>query len=337
MQKALDEREDQTVSTDPLIELAECVLKNNIFEHNTSFYKQLRGTAIGTKMAPPYAILFMGDLEAKILKDCDKKPLTWGRYIDDIFMLWQHGEKELEKFFKFLNCYHPTIKFTADYSREEIHFLDVSVGKRNNHLVTDLYIKPTDTHQYLHASSCHVYHSKNSIPYSQALRLNRICSENSSYDKRCNELEVALRERGYSDKLVRQQILKARTHKRKDLLNNMKDKRNDYQLVFNITYHPNFSKLKDTMSFLHLLLTPDQEHQKVFHKVPIIAFRRAKSLKDILVREVLEVPPLQKNEGFCGPCKKPRCEICKHMVNTNSFQSTTTQRTYFIGPENLKC
>ena len=28
-------------------------------------------------MAPPYAILFMGDLEEKILKDCDKKPLTW--------------------------------------------------------------------------------------------------------------------------------------------------------------------------------------------------------------------------------------------------------------------
>ena len=115
----------------------------------------------------------------------------------------------------------------------------------------------------------------------------------------------------------------------------MKDKRNDYQLVFNITYQPNFSKLKDTMSFLHLLLTPDQEHQKVFHKVPIIGFRRAKSLKDILVRA--KVPPPQNNKGFCGPCKKPRCEICKHMVNTNSFKSTTTQRTYFIRPENLKC
>ena len=200
-------------------------MKSNIFEHNTSYYKQLRGTAIGTKMAPPYAMLFMDDLEAKILKDCDKKPLTWWRYIDDVFMLWQHGEKELKNFFKFLNSYHPTIKFTADYSREEIHFPDVSVRKTNNQLVTDLYIKLTDTHQYLHASSCHVYHSKKSIPYSQALRLNRICSGNSSYDKRCNELEVWLRERGYSDKLVRQQILKARTHKRKDLLNNMKDKR----------------------------------------------------------------------------------------------------------------
>ena len=115
----------------------------------------------------------------------------------------------------------------------------------------------------------------------------------------------------------------------------MKDKRNDYKLVFNITYHPNFSNLKDTMSFLHLLLTPDQEHQQVFHKVPIIGFRRAKSLKNILVRA--KVPPVLKNEGSYGPCKKSRCEICEQIVSIDSFKSTTTQRTYFIRPPNLKC
>ena len=290
MRKALDAREDKTVSADSLIELGECVLKNNIFEYNTSFYKQLRGTTIGTKIAPPYAIIFMSDLEENFLKDGHKKPLAWWRYIDDIFMLRQHGEKELEKSLEFLNCYHTTIKFTANDSREEINFLDVLVRKKNNQPVTDLCIKPTDTHQYLHASSCHVYYFKKPILYSQALALNRICSENSVlisilfYDKRCNELEVWLRERGYSDKLVRQQVLKARKHRRKDLLNGMKDKRNDFKLVLNITYHSNVSNLKDTMSFLHLLLTPDQEHQKVFHKVPIMGFQRGKGLKVILVR-----------------------------------------------------
>ena len=52
IRKALDKREDQTISTDSLILLAECVLKNNVFEHNMRFFKQLNGTAIVTKFAP---------------------------------------------------------------------------------------------------------------------------------------------------------------------------------------------------------------------------------------------------------------------------------------------
>ena len=98
--------------------------------------------------------------------------------------------------------------------------------------------------------------------------------------------------------------------------------------MFNFIYHQNFSNLKDTMSFLHLLLTPDQEHQKVFDKVAIIGFRRAKSLKDILVRA--KVVPVQKSKWFCGPCRKSRCEMCEHIVSTDSFKSIMTQRTYFI-------
>ena len=161
--------------------------------------------------------------------------------------------------------------------------------------------------------------------YSQALRLNRIFSKNSWYDKRCNELEVWLKDKGYSgysDNLVRRKILKASTHKRNDLLKNMKDQ----QLVLSIPYHPKFSNLNNTMSFLYLLLTQDQERQKVFNKAPIISFLRAKNLKNILVKA--KVPPLQKNEGFCRLCKKSRCGIWKQMVNTNSFKSTTTQWTY---------
>ena len=49
----------------------------------------------------------------------DISPLVWYRYIDNIFMLWQHREKELKKFLEILNSYHLTIKFTANYSREK--------------------------------------------------------------------------------------------------------------------------------------------------------------------------------------------------------------------------
>ena len=104
------------------MDLAECVLKNNIFEHNLTFFKQIRGTAIGTKMAPPYAIIFMGNLEEQILQDCSFKPLVWRRYINDIFLLWQHVEEKLKEFLDILNRYHPSIKINSKYSRERIYF-----------------------------------------------------------------------------------------------------------------------------------------------------------------------------------------------------------------------
>ena len=90
---------------------------------------------------------------------------------------------------------------------------------------------------------------------------------------------------------------------------------NKSRVIFNITYHPVFSKLKNLLSEIHLLLTPDREHGKVFEKVPIIGFRRAKSLKDILVRA--KVAPHQKKKGGCRSCGGTRCKtlllLLKHL------------------------
>ena len=51
----------------------------------------------------------------------------------------------------------------------------------------------------------------------------------------------------------------------------------------------------------------------------------------------LKVPPLKTEEGFCGPCKKPSCEICKHIPKTHQFESSSTKRIYSIRPHNLNC
>ena len=84
LRDVLNSRNDQSVSTESLVELADVVLKNNFFEFNGAFYHQLRGTAIGTKCAPSYAILFLADLEEKLLRDSSCKPWLWWRYIDDV-------------------------------------------------------------------------------------------------------------------------------------------------------------------------------------------------------------------------------------------------------------
>ena len=73
-------------------------------------------------------------------------------------------------------------------------------------MLTDVFVESTDTPQYLHATSCHVYHSKKSIQCSQALRFNRICSMNQFLDRKCNDLK----NRAFNDNLLKKKILKAR-------------------------------------------------------------------------------------------------------------------------------
>ena len=81
-----------------------------------------------------------------------------------MFFLWEHGEKKLKKFIEYLNEKHLTIKFTAEWSQTSITFLDVSVSFTNGKITTDLYVKATDSHQYLHPSLCHPYRCKKGIP-----------------------------------------------------------------------------------------------------------------------------------------------------------------------------
>ena len=122
--------------------------------------KQKRGTAIGTKFAPPYSILFMAELEEEILQKAEFKPYLWWRYIDDVFFLWQHGEEKLKSFIDSINKMHPTIKFTTDWSKASINFLDIIVSIAEGVIEDDLYVKPTDSHQYLLSSFCHQGYTK---------------------------------------------------------------------------------------------------------------------------------------------------------------------------------
>ena len=85
----------------------------------------------------------------------------------------------------------------------------MKVCRFGGHLTTDLFVKPTDTDQYWSAD---LYHPT-SIPYSQALRLNRICFETSDFYHRCNELESWLMKRGYDEKIIRKKVMDAQKHK----------------------------------------------------------------------------------------------------------------------------
>ena len=110
-----------------------------------------------------------------------------------------------------------------------------------------LFVIPTDTHQLLDPTSCHPYHRKKEIPYSQAVRLNRICTVNETFDRRFNDLEKWFMERGYNEKMIRKQILSAREHFRNDLLEKEKQQLSERKLTCNITYYPVFRNVRGIM------------------------------------------------------------------------------------------
>ena len=92
-------------------------------------------------------------------------------------------------------------------SPRKVAFLDAMLYKdENNNIHTTLYHKPTDQQAFLHAKSEHPRSLKSSIPYSQALRLQKICSTITEFDKNCAIIKKNFLDRQYKEKTLDEQI-----------------------------------------------------------------------------------------------------------------------------------
>ena len=69
----------------------------------------------------------MDCLENSFLETQSLKTLVWLRYIDNIFFIWTHSEKELKEFMRELNSFYTNIKFSYEYSDKKLSFLDLPV------------------------------------------------------------------------------------------------------------------------------------------------------------------------------------------------------------------
>ena len=210
LKEVLDRKEDKKISTEDLVKVAEFLLKNNYFEFNGQVKHQILGTAIGTKFTPTYAFIFMDEIETKFLQTQEFQPLLWFRYIDDVFFIWNHGPDKLVSFMTEFNNYHCNIKFTNESNKENIMFLYLDVSLSGNKLTTDLDTKSTDKHQYLHYTSAHPAHTKHSISYRQALRMNRICSYKTDFEKHLVDMKSWFQARGYPSDLIQKEMNKVK-------------------------------------------------------------------------------------------------------------------------------
>ncbi|XP_053376905.1 uncharacterized protein LOC123530291 [Mercenaria mercenaria] len=314
--------------TEMLVELLTLVLKCNNFVFNDKHYLQIQGTAMGTKMAPSYANIFMGRLERQLLSTVTLKPHLWLRFIDDVDMQWTHGRESLQTFLDHANSFHPSIKFTSEVSNERHVFLDTVSKLKDNKIVVDLYSKPSDTHQYLLTTSCHPKHCCQNIPYSQALRIRHICSDTETYQERTEELSEHLLKRGYSSDCVLAATEKALAFSREELLQyKHKTTESSKRTPFVVTFHPNLPNIHATVDRHWPTIESSQRLSRMFPEKPLIAYRRPKSLRDILVRAKVKSATDTTSSGQSGPCGAPRCQTCTTMPSTSTFLSSNGSKS----------
>ena len=98
-------------------------MNNNYFTFGDSCWRQLRGTAMGTPVAPAFASLYVAHVEDALLLEFPSHVIYYKRYIDDIFLLWSPGNNPysfkhfLAKFTQRLG-----LRFTSTISSSEAVF-----------------------------------------------------------------------------------------------------------------------------------------------------------------------------------------------------------------------
>ena len=218
-------------------------------------------------------------IEREFLKKESIKPWVWFRYIDDIFFIWLGTDTQLKNFQQSLNNFNPNLKYAFEKSREKVNFLDVTVKVESDNIVTDLFCKSVDSHQYFHYDSSHPKHVKSSIIHSQTLRLQRICSEEKDFIKHLDQLRVWFKARGYPGDLIESQIQKA-LRKR----NSFGSKKSESGVPLVVTYNPKLDRLGNILFRHRHVLSLNDEAEKVFTPAPFVSFRSSRNLKSHLVR-----------------------------------------------------
>ena len=108
---------------------------------------------MGIALPPNYANLFMDRFEPNALK-LGQTTSHMVKIYNDILMIWNHCEEELTKFLNYLHNIHDKTKFTHEFSKEAINFLDTTVKiDSTRELYTTLYEK---TYRHSSALTLHI-------------------------------------------------------------------------------------------------------------------------------------------------------------------------------------
>ena len=206
------------------------------------------------------------------------------------------------------------IKFECNISNESVNFLDVTVKKFESTLITIVYNKPTDAHQYLHKTSNHPNHVKSNIPKGQFIRARRICTRKEDYMTLTNKMITHFMNHGYDTKKLKKTQTEVGNIDRNTLFQDRKRSTDDRNVVFVTDWHPNFSRLPSILGENHHLLENDPNLNQIFKSVPIVSFRRTATIRSKLTRNDILTPTKRTTEKT-KPCSK--CKLCPNIEETS--------------------
>ena len=219
------------------------------------------------------------------------------------------------------------MNFTSEKNKKSIPFLDLNVKLANGKLGTNLHIKSTDRHHYLHYMSSHPEHTKRSIVYSQALRINKLCSLETDFNvhklstkewfiKRGLSMKEWFIKRGYPETLIEKEMNKVKFSRE-----SQNTRKVEKGVPFVATYHP-LLKWLPTIIYRNLsLLYMNEECKRIFTSGPMVSFRGTRKISSYLVRAKLY--PLGRTVGS-KKCGKSRCDVCLNVEETDTFTSSVT-------------
>ena len=315
--------------------LLEMVLKLNTFEFDNKFYLQKFGTAMGSKLAPAYANTFVGKLEQNILSSTPLKLAYYRRFIDDIFIIWQHSERDLQNFITHMNRANRSIQFTHEKSQKDIVFLDVVVykstttghsGDNNITLNVKTHVKPTNKQLYVRNESYHPPGTGKGITVGEAIRYLRTNSEAQQYAKMLLQHKRNLIRRGYPNSrttaLLKQIKFTMRATKALKKRNNSKHQNKQveqHKPTFVTKYCPNARKaFKIVCKHWAKISTEIPLLKRFLNNTPRLAYRANPNLTNKLVRAKLKRPPTNQ--------EKP------HLENTTDTNTDITELANLIHP-----
>ena len=317
-------------------------------------FLQIHGTAMGPHNACSYADLSMGEFDEKALKGYKIRPEIWWRFRDDIFSLWEHGEQALMEFLEFLNSIYPTIKFTVNFSRTSLEFLDVLTTIESDgaecRITTSVYSKPTNVHQYIMPNSATPKSSLQGIAKGVATRIRRICSEEADFQQNSKFYQKRLVDRGYNEAFIANEFSDIAKIERKTALTR-KHKNKKEVTAWVVNYNPRLPSLNKFIQKSINKLYEDEQMRKCFPEGSLlVSHKRTPNLKQILVdqryndrNKVASNLPANIPDDETAPekgiflCNK-RCQMCQnqHIIPGKHFHCTVTNKNYKIR-QHLDC